>query len=74
MKYESEAMEKMADLMYRVGQFVAFKYGIDKVLELADPDTFRLMLDDFHNDMAKAIQRPEFRKEAARRVYAELKA
>ena len=72
MKYGGKAMEMMADLMYKVGRFVAVKYGMGKVLELADPDTFRAMMNDYHNDMALAIQRPEFRKEAARRTYEAL--
>ena len=74
MRFEGEAMENMGQLLYEVGKFVAVKYGIEKVLELSDPDTFKVMMNDYHNDMALAIQRPEFRKECARRVYESLKA
>ena len=74
MKYEAEAIEKMEELMYKVGQWVAVKYGIEKVLELADPDTFHAMLNGYHEDMAQAIKRPEFRKEAARRAYEALRS
>ena len=71
MQITSEDKKAFMNLFEKVARWVATEYGFERMEEM-NAGNFPMFLDSYHNAMALAIARPEFRKEVADRIYKEL--
>ena len=73
MTMSQEDRQEFMKLFEKVARWVAAEYGFERMEEM-NAGNFPMFLDSYHNAMANAIARPEFRKAVADKIYKELNA